>query len=110
MSRPVPRTRGRPAMATATSIFEQILDPANRADPYPLYAELREAPLQREADGRWVVSTYREVEQWLHDPRVSSDAPLHLADDPPAGDPAPEAALPTLPQGFIRLDPPEHDR
>jgi cytochrome P450 len=97
-------------MAHATSIFEQVLDPANRADPYPLYAELREAPVQREADGRWVVSTYAEVEQLLHDPRVSSDARLQLADDTPAGDPAPEAALPTLPQGFIRLDPPEHDR
>ena len=27
-------------MATG-SIFEQIIDPANRADPWPLYRELR---------------------------------------------------------------------
>jgi cytochrome P450 len=99
-------------MTHATSIFEQILDPANRADPYPLYAELRKTPVEREADGTWVVSTYAEVEQLLHDPRVSSDIRnrLEVADDTPAGDLAPEAALPTLPPAFIRLDPPEHDR
>ena len=41
------------------SIFEQILDHANRADPYPLYAELRKTPVTPEADGSYVVSTYR---------------------------------------------------
>ena len=96
--------------ARATRLFERILDPANRANPYPLYAELRGTPVEREADGTWVVSTYAEIEQLLHDPRVSSDVRLQIADGTPAGDQAPEAALPTLPPGFIRLDPPEHDR
>ena len=27
------------------SIYDQILDPANRANPYPLYAELRKTPV-----------------------------------------------------------------
>ena len=92
-------------MAQATSMFEQILDPAHRADPYPLYAELRRTPVERQADGTWVVSTYAEVEQLLHDPRLSSDPRNRRRR---AGEAAPAAA--TLPPGFIRLDPPEHDR
>jgi cytochrome P450 len=112
MIRPAATSGAGTVMAHATSIFEQILDPTNRADPYPLYAELRKTPVEREADGTWVVSTYAEVEQLLHDPRVSSDIRnrLEVADDTPAGDLAPEAPLPTLPPAFIRLDPPEHDR
>jgi cytochrome P450 len=55
-----------------TSVFEQILDHANRADPYPLYRRLRETPVVREADGSYVVSRYRDIVALLHDPRVSS--------------------------------------
>ena len=36
---------------TAPSVFAQILDYANRANPYPLYAELRKTPVARQ-DGR----------------------------------------------------------
>jgi cytochrome P450 len=88
------------------SIFERILDPANRANPYPLYSELRKTPVTREADGRYVVSTYDEITVLLHDPRVSSDPRNHpeLADNPP------EEGPPWLPFEFIRRDPPGHDR
>lgn len=88
------------------SIFERILDPASRANPYPLYAELRKTPVTREADGCYVVSTYNEITALLHDPRVSSDPRNHpeLADNPP------EEGPPGLPFGFIRRDPPVHDR
>jgi hypothetical protein len=41
------------------SIYDQILDYANRADPYPLYAELRRTPVSRADDGNYVISTYR---------------------------------------------------
>jgi cytochrome P450 len=87
------------------SIFEQILAPTNRANPYPLYAELRKTPVVREADGSYVISTYDEIVALLHDPRVSSDPHHHpqlakaIAEDPD-GRPLP----------FIRRDPPEHDR
>ncbi|WP_020578492.1 cytochrome P450 [Actinopolymorpha alba] len=77
----------------APSVFQQVLDYANRADPYPLYAELRRTPVIREDDGRYVVSTYREIVALLHDPRVSSVR--KESEEPPS---------------FIRLDPPEHDR
>jgi cytochrome P450 len=89
------------------SIFEQILDPANRADPYPLYALLRETPVARQLDGTYVVSTYREIVALLHDRRVSSDPRSH----PELAGAAPELEeAPGLPLDFIRRDPPEHDR
>lgn len=87
------------------SAFAQILDYANRADPYPLYAELRKTPVARQDDGSYVVSTYAEIVDLLHDPRISSD-PGSLSDA--AGVAAEEA--PGLPPSFIRTDPPEHDR
>jgi len=90
------------------SIFDQILDPANRANPYPLYTELRKTPVTRQADGTYVVSTYNEIVALLHDPRVSSDPRRHpgFADAKPAA----EEDLPGLPLSFINQDPPEHDR
>ncbi|GGM47326.1 cytochrome P450 [Dactylosporangium sucinum] len=83
------------------SIFEQILDPANRADPYPLYAELRKTPVARQPDGSYVVSTYDEIVALLHDRRVSSD---------PRSRPELAGAARSLPLPFISRDPPEHDR
>ncbi|MER7008577.1 cytochrome P450 [Dactylosporangium sp. NPDC000555] len=90
------------------SIYEQILDPANRADPYPLYARLRGTPVARQPDGTYVVSTYREIVALLHDPRVSSDPRSHpeLAGAAPAAQEGPAG----LPMSFISRDPPEHDR
>jgi cytochrome P450 len=90
------------------SIFDQVLDPANRADPYPLYAELRKTPVTRQADGTYVVSTYNEIVALLHDPRVSSDPRSR----PELGGamPAPEEGPPGLPLSFINRDPPGHDR
>ncbi|HEV7896894.1 MAG TPA: cytochrome P450 [Planosporangium sp.] len=89
------------------SVFDQILDQSNRADPWPLYARLRETPVSRRDDGTYVVSTYSEIVALLHDPRVSSD----LRNLPrTAGGAAGEADLPGQPPSFIVLDPPEHDR
>ncbi|MGW5468960.1 cytochrome P450 [Streptomyces chartreusis] len=92
------------------SLLHQILDYANRADPYPLYEELRRTPVHHEGgDGPYVVSTYYEIRSLLHDPRISSDA-RNLASH--ADDPLPEAPQGegALPPGFLKLDPPEHDR
>jgi cytochrome P450 len=91
-----------------TSVVEQILDYANRANPYPLYAELRKTPVSLEADGTYVVSTYAEIAALLHDPRVSSDP--RNRPQPAGATPTPEADLAELPLSFIALDPPDHDR
>ncbi|MGW1122192.1 cytochrome P450, partial [Streptomyces tanashiensis] len=56
------------------TLLHQILDYANRADPYPIYEELRRTPVHHEADGPFVISTYYEIRSLLHDPRISSDA------------------------------------
>ncbi|WP_020578442.1 cytochrome P450 [Actinopolymorpha alba] len=90
------------------SIFDQILDPASRANPYPLYAELRKTPVARQDDGAYVVSTYDEIVALLHDPRVSSDP--RKRPDVAGETPAPEEGPPGIPPDFIRLDPPQHDQ
>jgi cytochrome P450 len=56
-----------------TTLFAQVLDRANRADPFPLYARLRETPVVREDDGTYIVSTYAAIRSLLHDQRLSSD-------------------------------------
>ena len=85
--------------------FERILDHTGRADPYPLYAELRKTPVSLQDDGSYVVSTYREIVALLHDPRLSSDR-RNLAETFAGREPGD----PSQPQPFIALDPPHHDR
>ncbi|MEU7299811.1 cytochrome P450 [Streptomyces sp. NPDC007206] len=94
---------------THTSLFRQITDFANRANPYPLYEELRKTPvLHEEEGGPYVFSSYYDIEALLHDPRVSSDAANLAAsgEDPLAQG----EETGGLPPSFLRLDPPEHDR
>ena len=80
--------------------WQQSLRYANRANPYPFYEELRKTPVARQPDGSYVVSTYREVVQLLHDPRVSSDVRTRPA----------EYQIPNPFQGtIITGDPPVHD-
>ncbi|MDH6679999.1 cytochrome P450 [Rhodococcus sp. LBL1] len=91
------------------SLFQQVLDYRNRADPYPLYARLREEPVVREADGSFVVTRYREIVSLLHDPRMSSD--MRKRDERfAAGQEEESDEVPGLPPTFLRLDPPDHDR
>jgi len=88
------------------NLFEQILKPANRPNPYSLYSQLRATPVSKQEDGTYVVSTYREIVALLHDPRISSDerkstrGPGELAKKTESG----------TRQPFIFLDPPDHDR
>jgi cytochrome P450 len=94
---------------TQASLVRQITDYANRANPYPLYEELRKTPvLHDEEQGLYVISSYWDIEALLHDPRISSEAAnltqpgnVELASAEETGG---------LPPAFIRLDPPEHDR
>ncbi|MFH9089863.1 cytochrome P450 [Streptomyces sp. NPDC017673] len=82
--------------------LRRIFDYSARADPYPLYAELRETPVARQEDGSYVISTYREITDILHNPHLSSD--MRSLSRP----------IPALEEGvttaFIKRDPPEHDR
>jgi cytochrome P450 len=88
----------------ADTLFRRIADYANRANPYPLYAELREHGVARQDDGSYLVGTYYEVGALLHDPRISSDRRNRaVPDDIPI-------EAPGMPYSFIGLDDPEHER
>ncbi|MFF9570588.1 cytochrome P450 [Streptomyces sp. NPDC014685] len=93
---------------TQDTLLRRILDPAARADPYPLYAELRRTPVLRDGDDLFVVSTYWEIKGLLHDPRISSD--IRNLSPGAAGTLLQEEEASPLPPSFLRLDPPEHDR
>ncbi|MFA7761743.1 cytochrome P450 [Streptomyces sp. NRRL S-448] len=91
------------------AMLRQIIDYSSRADPYPLYEELRKTPVFHDEDGPYVVSTYYEIQSLLHDPRISSD-PRNLtlpSSDPLAQEDGGDSALPPV---FLKLDPPDHDR
>ena len=82
-------------------VLAQILDYANRANPYPLYAKLRETPVFRAPNGSYVVSTYREIWALMHDPRIGVGA---------LGGGAGAGAGGEGTGSFIGMDPPTHDR
>ncbi|MFD0400818.1 cytochrome P450 [Kitasatospora sp. NPDC127121] len=88
-------------MAAADTLFRRITDYANRADPYPLYAELRDHGVARQDDGSYLVGTYHEVAALLHDPRISSDRRNRTVPDELQG---------SVPVAFIGRDDPEHER
>ncbi|MEU6547731.1 cytochrome P450 [Streptomyces sp. NPDC046859] len=92
---------------TLGTLFAQITDYANRADPYPLYAALRASPVSRQDDGSYLVSTYYEVRSLANDPRLSNDARNRT---PGADGPAMPEEDTNLPPSFLFQDPPGHDR
>ena len=82
--------------------------PENRADPYPIYAFVRERePVHQAVDGTWVLTGYDHASQVLRDPRFSTN-PKWLADDTRrANDSLVRQAGTSL---MMFLDPPDHDR
>ncbi|MFJ3977063.1 cytochrome P450 [Streptomyces sp. NPDC090021] len=92
------------------ALLREIIDYANRANPYPLYEELRKTPVSHDGTGPYVVSTYYEIHSLLHDPRISSDSRnLKATGDDPLGESAGDEGT-ALPASFLKLDPPDHDR
>ena len=87
--------------AVAGDLMRQVANPANRHDPYPLYARLRENRVNVLPDGSFALGRYADVVALLHDPRISSD-PHNAAD--------PRSMVIEEDATFIRRDPPEHDR
>jgi cytochrome P450 len=95
------------------TLFAQVLDPANRADPYRLYARLQEAPVVRQ-DGAYVVSAYDEIRALLFDPRLRSDVlptPQHAKTGNPVKDwiinPIKERIIEKH-RSVVFRDPPDH--
>ena len=56
------------------ALLLKLLDPANRANPYPVYAQCRErGPIQPPETDLTVFSTARECDEVLRHPSSSSD-------------------------------------
>ena len=88
---------------------------ANRANPYPLYARLRETPVVRADDGLYIVSTYDEIRSLPVQPKASSHV-VSRPKFPRTGDlvtdwianPIKARILPKY-RSLVFRDPPEHD-
>lgn len=63
----------RPHVEQRDALFSEIIHQNNRADPYPLYARLRENPVSRQRDGSYVVSSHAAIRSLIFDPRLSSE-------------------------------------
>ena len=91
------------------ALLLQLLDPANRADPYPVYAKCRErGPFQLPETNVTVFSTARDCEEVLRHPSSSSSRwTSTIAQRQIASGAWPK---PPWPPGFLFLDPPDHTR
>lgn len=95
--------------ADARLLLMQLLDPANRADPYPLFARIRRlGPLPMPESRMTVFSSFADCDAVLRHPQSCSDSmkssvvQQHLA----SGAMPPRGNTP----GFLFLDPPDHTR
>jgi cytochrome P450 len=97
------------------TLFAEVLDRANRANPYPIYERLRRRPVSRQRDGAYVVSTHAAIRSLLFDPRLSSED-LPPSTRPRTGNPLKDWILNPLKnrvanahRPLIFRDPPAHD-
>ncbi len=87
----------------------RLLDPGNRADPYPLYREIRECgPLLLPQMNLAVFSRYDDCFDVLRHPDSASDRLKSTAAQRAIADGQPARPLGT--PGFLFLDPPDHTR
>lgn len=101
--------KGMSSVTQAQELLGQLLDPSNRADPYPTYSRIREAgPLRLPDFHLTVFSSYRDCDAVLRHPSSASDSAKSTAvqrrladvdDEKSFGEPS-----------FLFLDPPDHTR
>lgn len=96
-----------PGLLTVESLFGALFDPVVWADPYPLFAELRErSPVTSLGDHHWVVAGHAEVREVLLSKACSSDERR--------GNAAAAGEVDSYPQVirelFLFMDPPDHTR
>jgi cytochrome P450 len=86
-----------------------LLRPAAKANPYPLYAEVRQRGVVRSPLGVYAAADHATVSSILRDRRFSS-SPVHQSGYRPPTYPRddPRAALPSA--DLLTLDPPDHTR
>lgn len=91
------------------ALLMQLLDPASRPDPYPIYAQLREAGAVRPPGvPATIVSSFADCQRILRDPGAASDRmKSRMVRERIAADPGPQE---NTAQAFIFLDAPDHTR
>jgi cytochrome P450 len=87
----------------------RLMQPGTRADPYPLYDELRRDDLFRSPLGAWATSSHAAAASILRDQRFSSSLVHRSGYRPPSyPDGDPRAELPAA--DLLTMDPPDHTR
>jgi cytochrome P450 len=85
------------------AVIEQLMTPAGRADPFPLYAAMHElGPVSALADDSFVICGYAAVNQILREPGFG------LADTVPPD--SGNDALRLMNRSILRANPPDHGR
>ncbi|MDT5242938.1 MAG: hypothetical protein QOD36_314 [Mycobacterium sp.] len=96
-------------IADSQALLLQLLDPSNRADPYPAYDRIREhGPLQLPQMTLNVFSSYQDCDDVLRHPSSASDRIKSTAAQRDIAEGV--EARPVGPPGFLFLDPPDHTR
>jgi cytochrome P450 len=92
-------------------LIGSLLDPASRADPYPIYARLRGlGPVWVEEMSTAVVSGYEDCERLLRDPRLSAERWRRTGSVLDGVGLPPDAPSSVQQPWFLSQDPPDHTR
>ena len=95
--------------AAAQTLLLELLDPSHRADPYPIYRQLRErGPLQLPESNLVVFSAFPDCDAVLRHPSSCSDRLKSTVAQRSVA--AGQEARPFGTPGFLFLDPPDHTR
>jgi cytochrome P450 len=95
--------------ASAQALLTQLLDPAHRADPYPVYRQLRESgPVLLPEANLVVFSAFADCDEVLRHPGSCSDRLKSTAAQQSIAEGAEPRPFGT--PGFLFLDPPDHTR
>lgn len=95
--------------AAPQALLLELLDPAHRADPYPIYRQLRErGPLTLPESNLVVFSSFAECDEVLRHPSSCADRLKSTAAQQAIAEGA--QARPFGTPGFLFLDPPDHTR
>lgn len=72
-----------PTMTDTGRTMMMLFTPEGRADPYPLYAQLREtAPVLKSPFGGWILTRYESIDRVLRSPAFRTPRGFREANDP----------------------------
>lgn len=96
-------------MTDSRSLLLELLEPGNRADPYPVFDRIRRrGPLQLPESNLVVFSSFAACDEVLRDPRSCADRLKSTAAQKAVDEGAAARSFGT--PGFLFLDPPDHTR